>query len=229
MRTNLEILSDAWTSLKGQRLLAIGTFVVYVILAWVLAFANYSVAGLTALLTDSAIVALNTSTLLQVLWAGAFNLGLTTFAINLSRRTNASFEDIFSGFNHWKTATWTYIVYLVRILLWMLLFIIPGIIKSLAYALTFFILSDNPQFSASQAIARSEELMYGHKWKLFLLFLWVVLLMVLSIFTLFIGLLWIAPWIYTAIAKFYDEVKADWLRRNIAHSETIPTPDPIVE
>lgn len=220
MRTNLEILSDAWTSLKGQRLLAMGTFVVYGIIIWILALGSLGASALIALYTDWAIISSSTSTLLQALWTGAFSLGFATFALNLSRRSNPSFEDIFSGFNHWKKATWTYLVYLVRLVLWMLLLIIPGIIKSLAYSLTFFVLSENPELSAKQAIARSEQMMYGHKWKLFLLMIWAALLMGLSILTLFIGLLWIAPWIYTAIAKFYDEVKADWLRRTEIPSET---------
>ncbi|WP_245569548.1 DUF975 family protein [Enterococcus pallens] len=47
--------------------------------------------------------------------------------------------------------------------LWSLLFVIPGIIKSAAYAMTNFLLEKNPQLSASEAISLSQQIMYGYK------------------------------------------------------------------
>lgn len=38
MRTNLEILSDAWQVLKGQRSLALGTLLVYILIVGTLSF-----------------------------------------------------------------------------------------------------------------------------------------------------------------------------------------------
>jgi hypothetical protein len=56
-------------------------------------------------------------------------------------------------------------------------------------------------------------MMEGHKIKLFLLTLWILLLVLLGFITLFIGFFWIGPWIAASQAKFYDEVHKDWLRR----------------
>lgn len=47
--------------------------------------------------------------------------------------------------------------------LWSLLFVIPGIIKSAAYAMTNFLLEKNPDLTASEAITLSREIMYGYK------------------------------------------------------------------
>ncbi|CAN7505207.1 DUF975 family protein [Paenibacillus sp. LjRoot153] len=56
-------------------------------------------------------------------------------------------------------------------LLWTLLLIIPGIIASLRFAMTFYILNDEPDIKPLQAIKRSSEMMNGHKWDFFKLHL----------------------------------------------------------
>lgn len=220
MRTNLEILSDAWQVLKGQRGLALGTLLVYILIVGTLSFIDSSASlGLLSLVwTPSWSYQVNAG-FLQVLWSGAFSLGSATFMLKIVRRANPDFEDIFSGFNQWKRATWTSIVYVVRLILWYLLLIIPGIVKSFAYAQTWYVLSDFPELTANQAINRSEEMMQGHKIKLFLLSLWIFLLVLAGVLTLFIGFFWIGPWIAATSAQFYTEVKADWLRRNGVNPE----------
>jgi len=224
MRTNLEILSDAWQVLKGQRRLALGTLFVYMLILGTLSFidsaATFGVVHLVWTSTGNLDV---DGGILQIFWAGAFSLGSATFMLKIVRRANPDFEDIFSGFNQWKRATWTSIVYVVRLILWFLLLIIPGIIKSFAYAQTWYVLADYPELTANQAINRSEEMMQGHKIKLFLLMLWILLLVLLGVITLFIGFFWIGPWIAATSAQFYTEVKADWLRRNGIHAEPTPT------
>jgi uncharacterized membrane protein len=214
MRTNLEILSDAWLVLKGQRGLALGTLLVYILIVGILSFIDSAASlGLLSLVWTPSFDLTSNIGVLQVLWSGAFSLGSATFMLKIVRRANPEFEDIFSGFNQWKRATWTSIVFTVRLILWYLLLIIPGIIKSFAYAQTWYVLSDYPELSANQAINRSEEMMEGHKIKLFLLTLWILLLVLLGFITLFIGFFWIGPWIAASQAKFYDEVHKDWLRR----------------
>lgn len=59
----------------------------------------------------------------------------------------------------------------VRVFLWSLLFIIPGVIKSLAYALAPMIKAKNPERTASECIRESERLMYGKKAALFIVYL----------------------------------------------------------
>ena len=53
-------------------------------------------------------------------------------------------------------------------------------------------------------------MMKGHKFDLFWLFLSFIGWILLSILTLGIGLLWLAPYMYTAQAAFYEDVKADY-------------------
>lgn len=55
------------------------------------------------------------------------------------------------------------------ILLWTLLLIIPGIIAALRYSMAYYIMMDNPQLSAFEALNQSKRMMVGFKFELFLL------------------------------------------------------------
>ena len=94
--------------------------------------------------------------------------------------------------------------------LWSLLFIIPGLIKSLAYSLAPYILADNPELSANEAINQSVEMMKGYKGKLFLMWLGYFGLGMVSIIFFCIPLLWLVPYYHAVLAKFYEEVKAEY-------------------
>ena len=94
--------------------------------------------------------------------------------------------------------------------LWTMLFIIPGIIKSLSYALAPYILADNPELSANEAIDESIAMMKGHKADLFLIQLGYAALAILSLLALGIPLLWLDPYYKVVYAKFYEEVKAEY-------------------
>ena len=98
--------------------------------------------------------------------------------------------------------------------LWTLLLIIPGIIKSLAYSMTPFILKDYPELSANQAINLSMKMMEGRKFDLFYLYLSFIGWGILALFTLGIGYLWLMPYMYTSTAAFYQNVKEEYIANN---------------
>ena len=75
---------------------------------------------------------------------------------------------------------WLTIVYGVRILLWSLLFIVPGIIKAFSYSLCFFIKIENPNEKASLCIRKSVELMKGRRERLFIQYLLYLLISMLA-------------------------------------------------
>ena len=89
---------------------------------------------------------------------------------------------------------------------WTLLFIIPGLIAAYRYQLTGYILAENPEMGANDAITRSKELMKGNKWRLFCLDFSFIGWDILSAFTLGIGDLWLTPYRSAAAAAFYREL-----------------------
>ncbi|MCD8313250.1 MAG: DUF975 family protein [Bacteroidales bacterium] len=103
----------------------------------------------------------------------------------------------------------------IYIFLWTCLLVVPGIIKYYSYAMTYYILVDNPELGCDQAIHRSRELMQGHKMDLFLLDLSFIGWFLLSLITFGIGFFWLIPYFYTTRAAFYEDVKAEWDARNL--------------
>ena len=90
----------------------------------------------------------------------------------------------------------------------------------LAYGMVPFVVQDNPEMSAIEALRTSRFMMRGHKWQLFKLSLSFIGWILLGIFTLCIGLLWVAPYINAATAHFYEDVKAEY-EAKIANGEAV--------
>ena len=114
------------------------------------------------------------------------------------------------SFGNWGRKVWGMFLMNFFVSLWSLLLIIPGFIKYYAYALTPYILIDNPELSANQAINLSQKMMKGHKFDMFILHLSFIGWIILSIFTFGIGLLWLLPYMMTAQAAFYQDVKKEY-------------------
>ncbi len=118
--------------------------------------------------------------------------------------------------NFWYYATNNYIHKLlgylcmsIKITLWCLLFFIPGIVMSFAYAMTPFILQEQPKLSPWEASSRSREMMRGHKFDLFYLYLSFIGWAILSILSFGIGFLWLIPYMQMSVAAFYEDLKAE--------------------
>ena len=114
----------------------------------------------------------------------------------------------FKVFNQYGRYLGGSLLMLLYTLLWMLLLVVPGIVKSYAYAMTPYILNDHPELDAEDCIQESRMMMRGYKWKLFCLDLSFIGWAILCIFTLGIGFLWLQPYIEASHAKFYEELKA---------------------
>jgi len=111
--------------------------------------------------------------------------------------------------NYWHKV-WGMLLRQIFIWLWSLLLIIPGIIKSFSYALTPYILEEQPELSANDAIDRSRAMMRGHKFDLFWLYLSFLGWAILCVFTMGIGFLWLIPYVQSSEVAFYEDVKADY-------------------
>ena len=105
--------------------------------------------------------------------------------------------------------------------LWFLLLIIPGIIKSYGYSMTLFIMAEEPDISATEAIKRSEAMMKGYKWKYFLLQLSFIGWMLLATFTCGIGYIWLYPYMQIATSHFYQKVKEIYENKDIKNDEPL--------
>lgn len=116
---------------------------------------------------------------------------------------------MFDGFQDYGRILGTMLLIAVYTFLWTLLLVIPGIIKSYSYRMTIYVLNDQPELSFNGAIEKSMDMMKGHKMKLFLLDLSFIGWALLSIITLGIGVLWLYPYMLSASAAFYEDLKKE--------------------
>ncbi|WP_128894814.1 DUF975 family protein [Longirhabdus pacifica] len=75
------------------------------------------------------------------------------------------------------------------------------------YVMAIYILRDNPQYGGKQALKKSVEMMYGHKFRLFKLHLSFLGWFALSFFTFGMLIIWLAPYMAMAQAHFYEELQ----------------------
>lgn len=177
--------------LKGKWGMAIVVFLVYAIITSVL---------------------LRIAPLVFYLVSGAFLLGISIFSLSVVRNKNISIKQLFDGFSNFVTSFLASFFMTIFIFLWSMLLIIPGIIKSLSYSMTFFIIADNKKINYMDAITRSRKMMDGHKAELFGKYLYFLILGFLCIFTLGIGFLWLFPYIHVELALFYENIKTGSLK-----------------
>lgn len=92
--------------------------------------------------------------------------------------------------------------------LWLLLLVIPGIIKSYEYQMIPYILAENPGISKEEAFSLSKKMMYGNKWKSFVLDLSFLGWEILDIVTFgILGIFYLSPYEAQTEAALYEAVK----------------------
>ena len=166
------------------------------------------------------------STLESTLWNGSLFTYLfiipaaysynVLFLDNLRTGKELEVKSIFDGFNDYTRVLGTYLLVYIYTILWTLLLIIPGIIKSLSYSMVPFVLKDNPELSFNAAIERSMAMMEGHKWEYFCLILTFIGWFLLLIITAGIASLWVTPYMSATFANYYEAVKAEYETKTVA-------------
>lgn len=114
--------------------------------------------------------------LIFIFFTAPLSVGYSWFYLEVKREPNPNIGTLFSGFNNnYVRNLLSSLLVTIFTILWSLLLIIPGVIKGLAYSMTFYVLRDNPQMSSLEAITESRRLMNGKKKNLFFLclsFIW---------------------------------------------------------
>jgi uncharacterized membrane protein len=126
--------------------------------------------------------------------------------------------NLFDGFKDFTRVFLTVLLLDIYTVLWAILLIIPGIIKSYSYSMTCFIMKDDPTVAYDEAIVRSMKMMEGHKMDLFILDLSMIGWLILSFLTLGIGFLFLMPYNLTAHAHFYEQLKTETERQPVGEA-----------
>ncbi|TLU87311.1 MAG: DUF975 family protein [Chlorobium sp.] len=208
---NRVLTSQAREALRGKWGLGVGTaavvFLLMVVLQFLFIVISISIAGPSASEESLKLFTNIINILLSILIDGPMAAGLSYFILSLSRKQDAKLSQVFSGFNIYGLCVGTYVLKIVFIFFWSLLLFIPGIIATLSYSMTYFIIADNNFITPLEAITKSKEMMRGNKWKFFCLGLRFVGWSLLCVFTFGIGFLWLVPYWNVSYAQFYDDLK----------------------
>ncbi|MDD6213736.1 MAG: DUF975 family protein [Firmicutes bacterium] len=143
--------------------------------------------------------------------ASIFEISLISIYLRLSDGIDPQTSDLFNIFNDTQLCGNAVIISFLTVLfttLWSLLFIVPGIIKALSYAMVPYIYAENGYFlTPLQSIDESKRIMQGHKAELFVLQLSFIGWFILSSLTCGILLIYVAPYYSAAMTNFYNEIK----------------------
>lgn len=191
MKTNQELKNAALAALKGNWWPAVLAAFVYMAIACLAELSYYGAVVL----------------LIFVAFPLAIGFAYTFLKLLNESDSNLTGNMFNIGFNDYWHHVGVYLLYVIKVFLWTLLLIVPGIIKSFSYAMTPYIVIDHPEYTASEAIAASESMMKGNKWRLFVLELSFIGWGLLAILTCGIGFLWLTPYMQTTLAAFYNDVK----------------------
>ncbi len=153
-------------------------------------------------------IALVIGLLVRVFLVNPIKVGGSAFFMSNVEEPPAPFGMIKLGFrNYWHNFVTLFLrdLYLV---LWTLLLIVPGLIKSYSYRMVPYILADEPELSANEVITKSRQMMDGNKWQAFLLDLSFIGWILLGILTLgIVFTFWTAPYMYNANAALYLKLR----------------------
>ena len=109
--------------------------------------------------------------------------------LKITKKESIAVADLFTGFNKMCRALWL------------------NILISYAYSMSFYILADNPELTANEALTKSKEMMVGHKMDLFVLHLSFIGWYLLSGITFGIASIYVIPYVSTTVANFYNSIK----------------------
>lgn len=110
----------------------------------------------------------------------------------------------------------------LKVFLWSLLFIIPGIIKSLSYAMTPYLLRDYPNIPAMDASVISERMMRGHRADVFIAQLSFLGWQLLGAMTFgILTVLFVEPYQQISMAGIFEEIKQLALDQGVVSQEEL--------
>ena len=226
MLKSKELRAKAWNSLKGKYWLAFAVVLIVSIVDSVgNGFLNLmqnitelvemvdpaemdSTMELGAAVLSTAASAIGiVGVLVSIFLTNAATVGCTHYFIK-NTDSKPSFADAFYGFKvKYFRNIGTLLLVNIKTVLWSLLFVIPGIIKTYEYAIIPYILADDPEISSKDAFKKARKMMIGNKWRLFKLNFSFIGWGALCFLTLGVGTFFLMPYVNAAGAEFYTELK----------------------
>lgn len=140
------------------------------------------------------------------------------------RAFNSKFERLFWSFKsgRYLNIVKTMFIRDLKIFLWSLLFVIPGIVKSYEYRMVPYILAENPQISTERAFELSRQMTDGEKWKIFVLDLSFIGWRILGMLCCCVGEVFLEPYCEATYAELYQVMREKAHGLNFSNYSELP-------
>ncbi len=203
MRNRADIKAQARANFSAQYGTSLGAYIVYALLIGAVSGATF---GIGALLLVPPLM-----------------VGYASFCLCIFRGYRGDVGNMLSaGFTDYGRSLGGILWMELFIFLWSLLFVIPGIVKAIAYSMTPYILADTRNVSATDALKLSMRMTYGHKGKVFVMGLSFIGWLLLSMLTFgLLELFYVGPYMSTSFAGLYEELKNNALRTGVIRPEEL--------
>lgn len=203
MGSNQVYKNKALASLEGKWSTAVIATLIYLVISMGISWT------ITTPMGDNLTMSYSTSGIWSLLCL-PLTWGFCVFFLNLIRNQKLSYGQLFDGYRDFVRIFVTELIAGILIGIGFLLLIVPGIILSCGLLMTSFILKDDPEIETFDALKKSWAMTNGHKMALFWLFLSFIGWIILCALTLGIGLLFLYPYMQTALAHAYEDLKAEY-------------------
>ena len=222
MKENVQYKNEALASLKGNWAQSVLGILILLLISYALVAPMYAMILKDPTDLEAITAAQNRSMpliwILSIFFINPLQLGyVISFKVMSQSGDGRVVGNMFRiGLSNYWRHVWAVLLRGIYTVLWSLLLIVPGIIKALSYAMTYYVLEDYPELSVNKSIELSMAMMKGRKYDLFYLYLSLIGWFLLSLLTLGIGLLWFYPYAQACQHAFYQDVKHDYLMRRNA-------------
>lgn len=190
LKQNSELRAEARRALQGKWVMAAVAALIYSVIAGGLSAIPF-IGGLCSLFVGLPV---------------AYGIAIVMFGVFKGK--DVDFGVLFEGFQDYSRIFVTKLLQGLYTALWSLLLFVPGVIKHYSYAMTDYILKEEPEMKNNAAIEKSMAMMENNKMKLFLLDLSFIGWALLCILTFGIGFLFLQPYMQVSHAAFYEDLKA---------------------
>lgn len=211
MLSRAELKQQAKEQLKGNVGSLLLIFLVYVGVAVAFMFALSFILSMVAINSSEAAAVVVVIAMFVAIFVviSPLAMGLYKVFLNVTYGDKPAVGTLFEGFKPpmFGKSIMLYLLMYIFICLWSMLLYIPGIIKSFSYSMSWYILAENPDMTAREAITESRLIMDGHKFELFVLYLSFIPWILLSYVTFGIALIWVLPYMQLTMTNFYHNIK----------------------
>lgn len=161
---------------------------------------------------------------IALLVAGPYEVGANRFFLEHTYGQTAPFSRVSVGFTrNYGNVVLTQFLSRLYVLLWTLLLIIPGIVRSYGYFAVPFILAENPDLDHNQVLKLSLEMTNGFKASIFYMHLSFLGWMILSALTFdLVGIFYAYPYLYAVNAEMYRFLREEALKNGVASPDELP-------